>query len=318
MPISFTQDAIGPFARNMKDLAVALTVMASVGSDPRDNATLLVPPSSKDLDYSKDIVGGTLKGVRIGVLQGFFNRAPSNETTPVNEVMDKEITILESAGAVIIPINETIYSATTLAAWDVQRQEGRQVMNSYLDSSSGPRPSTLNELYASNKFLVIPSQYEFVKTMLRSSTNNASYAENKGNITALIATLQRTFHTNNLTAVIYPEQKNLVVPIGSSAQTGRNGILAALTGAPVVTIPIGFSPATDSSPVGIPIGMEILGLPWTESKLLNIAASIDKLGDVRKTPDFANEFLEAKEYSVVPTITPLGDIPSAYTVGVLL
>lgn len=86
LPISFTQDAIGPFARNMKDLAIALTVLASVGTDASDNTTLLIPASSRDLDYSKNIVGGSLQGVRIGVLEGFFNRVPSNETTPVNEV----------------------------------------------------------------------------------------------------------------------------------------------------------------------------------------------------------------------------------------
>ncbi|CAG8955996.1 hypothetical protein HYFRA_00008852 [Hymenoscyphus fraxineus] len=317
LPISFTQDTIGPFARNMKDLAVALTVMASVGTDLNDNATLLIPPSSKDLDYSKAIVGGTLEGVRIGVLQGFFNRTSSNETTPVNQAMDREISTLEAAGAVIVPINETVYNAATLSNLDVQRAEMRQVINSYLASSSGPRPATLNELYASGKFLVIPSQYSFVNTALVSSTNNASYQTNQQGISNLKMTLQATFANNNLTAVIYPEQKNLVVPIGSPSQVGRNGILAALTGTPVVTIPIGFSEPNDNSSTGIPIGMEILGLPFTESKLLNIAANIDRLGGVRKPPAFADEYLKAKTFSVVPTITPLHNIPSAYPLGVL-
>ncbi|CAG8977896.1 hypothetical protein HYALB_00001773 [Hymenoscyphus albidus] len=317
LPISFTQDTIGPFARNLKDLAVALTVMASVGTDLNDNATLLIPPSSKDLDYSKAIVGGTLEGVRIGALQGFFNRTSSNETTPVNQAMDREISALEAAGVIIVPINETVYNAATLANLDVQRAEMRQVINSYLASSSGPRPATLNELYASGKFLVIPNQYSFVNIALVSSTNNASYQPNQQGISDLKMTLQATFANNNLTAVIYPEQKNLVVPIGSPSQVGRNGILAALTGTPVVTIPIGFSEPNDNSPTGIPIGMEILGLPFTESKLLSIAANIDRLGGMRKPPGFADAFLKAKNFSVVPTITPLHNIPSAYPVGVL-
>lgn len=71
IPISYTQDAIGPIARNVKDLATALTVMASVGYDANDNTTALVPPSSVGIDYSMSIYGGSLKGLRFGVLQGF-------------------------------------------------------------------------------------------------------------------------------------------------------------------------------------------------------------------------------------------------------
>lgn len=233
--------------------------------------------------------------------------------------MDREISTLKAAGAVIVSINETIYNETLIGTWDVQREEFRQVVNTYLNSSSGPRPATLNELYAGNQFLVIPNQYGFVKTALASSTNNASFVDKQLKIQDLKTILKATFNINNLSAVIYPEQKNLVVKVGSATQAGRSGHLAALTGSPVVTIPIGFSPVTDSSPIGIPIGMEILGLPWTESKLLNIAANINRLGDVRKTPAFANAFLEAKEYSVVPTITPLGPagVPSVYPVGTL-
>ena len=55
IPISFTQDVAGAIARNVKDLAVALTVMSSVGYDPSYNATSLIPPSSHGLDYSEDV-----------------------------------------------------------------------------------------------------------------------------------------------------------------------------------------------------------------------------------------------------------------------
>jgi Asp-tRNA(Asn)/Glu-tRNA(Gln) amidotransferase A subunit family amidase len=120
-----------------------------------------------------------------------------------------------------------------------------------------------------------------------------------------------------LDAIIYPEQKNLVVKIGSPSQIGRNGILAALTGYPVVTVPAGFSPPTDDALIGVPIGMEILGLPWSESKLINIASHISALTHVRRMPSFANISVEVNSYSSVPTITPdSGNIPSAYPIGV--
>lgn len=320
IPISYTQDAIGPIARNVRDLAVALTVMTSVGYDPNDNATALIPPSSVGVDYSKSIYGGSLKGLRFGLLQGFFNRIASNETTPVNDVMNHMVSILEAAGATVVSINETVYNATAIAAWDVQTSEYRQEMDSYLEmpSLSGTQPSTLNELYNSSKFLVIPSQYNYVNTALRSSTSNSSYAPTRLGIQNLITVLRSTFSSNSLDAIIYPEQKNLVVKIGSPSQSGRNGILAALTGTPVVTVPVGFSPPTDDAPIGVPIGMEILGQPWSESKLFNIAAHISDLTHVRRMPSFANRSVEVSVYNAVPTITPsTSNIPSAYPLGTL-
>jgi hypothetical protein len=40
--------------------------------------------------------------------------------------------------------------------------------------------------------------------------------------------------------------------------------------------------------------MEILGLPWTEPKLLNIAAHITDLKKVRRTPTLMDEPVNAK------------------------
>lgn len=44
-----------------------------------------------------------------------------------------------------------------------------------------------------------------------------------------------------LDALIYPEQKRLVVKIGETDQAGRTRILAAVTGFPTIAVPAGFS-----------------------------------------------------------------------------
>lgn len=320
IPISYTQDTLGPITRNIKDLAVALTVMTSIGYDPKDNATALIPASSIAVDYSSSVYSGTLQGLRIGVLSGFYNRTQSNETTPVNEVMDETVNILETAGAVLVHINQTIYNATAIGRLDVQQAEYREAMDAYLSDPSleGEHPSTLQELYDSGDFVVLPSGYSYVKNSLRSSTSNSSYAVNHFAVRNLTLALKSTFTFNKLDAIIYPEQKNLVVKIGSPSQSGRNGILAALTGYPVITVPAGFSSPSETAPIGIPIGMEILGLPWQESKLINIAARLDDLTHVRRMPSYANGTVEVPAYLSVPIITPdQSTIPSAYPVGSL-
>ncbi|KAL2353532.1 amidase signature domain-containing protein [Cryomyces antarcticus] len=323
IPISYTQDVIGPIARTVMDVATALTVMASTGFDPLDNVTALVPSSVRGVDYAASVTTGSLKGLRLGVLNGFFNRTASNETTPVNAAMDAMLAKLRSAGAVLVPINETIYNATAiLSLYDTQRFEYREEIDAYLQRPSlhGSHPTTLTQLYrnSSGEFLVIPSQYEYVTTALISSTSNATYNAVRQGGQNLTLALQRTFTLNNLDAILYPEQKNLVVKLGAPSQAGRNGILAALTGVPVVTVPAGFSPVSADAPVGVPIGMEILGRPWTEEKLLQIAYQIEMLSKVRRTPLFARDVVEVKNYAAVPSVTPSrGNIPSAYPLGVL-
>jgi Asp-tRNA(Asn)/Glu-tRNA(Gln) amidotransferase A subunit family amidase len=333
IPLSYTQDAIGPIARTVSDLAKAFTVMASVGYDPADNATALIPPTSLGVDYSTSLYVSSLKGMRLGLITGFFNFTANNETTPVNNLMQAMVSRLTEAGAIVVPITSNIYDATAISAsLDVQSYEFRELMDGYLSSPSigGQHPSSLTQLYhnSSGQFLVIPTQYSFVNKSLISSTNDPNYAIAKLGIANLTVAVCSTFAANKLDALIYPEQKNLIVKIGSPSQSGRNGILAALTGSPVVVVPAGFSPPTIDAPIGIPVGMEIMGLPWSEAKLFGIAAEVEKLMYLRKMPTFANVSVEmgtmcsgnynSSMPTTVPTIVPdKGNISPAYPVGML-
>ncbi|XPS78792.1 hypothetical protein M3J09_010796 [Ascochyta lentis] len=328
IPISYTHDTIGPIARSIKDVATALTVMASTGYDAADNATALVPSLNRNIDYTTLLSTSKLSGLRLGVLNGFFNRSVSTEVTPVNNAMDMLMSKLKAENVTLVPINETIYNATAIqAALDVQRYEYRELMDEYLQrpSLSGRHPNTLNELYSrkavngsGGEFVVLPSQYEYVNTALVSSTSNETYIQRQSGIRNLTLALQQTFVANNVDAIIYPEQKNLVVKIGSPSQSGRNGILAALTGAPVVTVPAGFSEPSEDAPIGVPVGMEILGRPWEEQKLLGIGYAIEQLMKVRKAPTWAKEVVEVPYYRSVPVIVPdMANIDPAYPLGTL-
>ena len=321
IPVSYTQDAIGPIARTVKDVAIALTVMAGIGYDLNDNTTALVPDDSVGVDYAASLTTGSLNGLRLGVVAGFFNRTDSAETTPVNQAIDSFVEKLRRLGASTVPINEQLYNATAISNdLDVQEFEYRQELSEYLERPvlKGEHPESMPRLYDSGQYLVIPSQYGYVNTALVSSTSNATYGNIKQGIQNLALALQSTFKRNKLDALIYPEQKNLVVRLGAPSQSGRNGILAAVTGSPVVTVPAGFSPPTESAPIGVPIGLEILGKSWSEKQLLQIAYRIEKHTHMRRTPAFAREPVEIQSLTVVPTIAPnASNIPSAYQIGKL-
>jgi Asp-tRNA(Asn)/Glu-tRNA(Gln) amidotransferase A subunit family amidase len=312
VPVSFTQDTVGAMARSPRDLAVALTVMARAVSDPRDNVTDLAPPKVRGKDYTTSLYGGDLKGLRLGLLNGFFNHTPSDETTPVNDIMASMVSRLTAAGAEVINVTESIYDTLAIAKHDVQVFEFREMLDSYLAAATatpaGPGPKSHNaasfsELLLSG-ILVIQSQHQFIKKASHASTTDAAYLETLLHIQDLTRALDATFTTNNLDFLLYPEQKNLVVKLGSPSQSGRNGLHAALTGHPVVCMPAGFSPPSTDAPLGVPVGMEILGRPWSEGRLLNVARHISELVPVRRMPPFAAGAVEPKCYGSVPSVAP--------------
>ena len=54
-----------------------------------------------------------------------------------------------------------------------------------------------------------------------------------------------------------------------------------------VTVPAGFSEPTDSAPLGVPVGMDILGRPFSEAKLLSLAYSFEQATNFRRPPTSA-------------------------------
>jgi amidase len=122
VPISHTQDTIGPHARTVADAAVALSVIQSRSFDGRDPATGGVPlgwrgrfarPSDIPSDYTKFLDPNGLKGARIGItragLSGF-----TNVTTPaaVTDAIEAAFKALSDAGATVIDLDAAGFSFT--------------------------------------------------------------------------------------------------------------------------------------------------------------------------------------------------------------
>ena len=319
IPISHTQDTIGPIARNIDDLAVALTVIASVGRDRDDNATENIPDRLLGYDFAAVTRRESLSGKRFGLIEGFLNRTASDETDPVNHIMDDTISSLGKSGVTIVPIFNPIYdSPHILATCDTQTHEYREELNKYLARPSlrGTHPKSFEEFYNSDEAFVIPQQYSYIHTAFTTSTANASYARIRADIENLQRAIEETFSIHDLDALIYPQQSNLVVKIGAPNQYGRNGIMAAVTGFPVITIPVGFSPPTANAPLGVPIGMEMLGLKWTEGELLRMAKVIEEVRPARRPPKSTAAFVERLQYysDEVPEVVPnSANIAEAYS-----
>jgi amidase len=110
VPISHTQDTIGPHGRTVADAAALLGVMQSRTYDGRDAATGGVPlgwqgrftrPTNIPSDYTKFLNPNGLMGARLGVTRQGIDNAPAQ----VVAAFETLLTQLKAAGATVIQLD---------------------------------------------------------------------------------------------------------------------------------------------------------------------------------------------------------------------
>ena len=121
VPISHTQDTVGPHARTVADAAAVLGVIQSRTSDGRDPATGGVPlgwqgtgktrPANIPADYTKFLDPNGLKGAVLGITRQGLNGF-TNVTTPapVTAAVEAAFSALTAAGATLVDLDALNYN----------------------------------------------------------------------------------------------------------------------------------------------------------------------------------------------------------------
>ena len=131
VPISHTQDTVGPHARTVADAAAALGVIQSRTYDGRDPATGSQPlgwrgrftrPSNIPADYTQFLDPNGLKGARIGITRvGLGGFGPPGFPTfvatpaPVTAAIEAAFKALSDAGATVIDLDAAGFTFTPAA-----------------------------------------------------------------------------------------------------------------------------------------------------------------------------------------------------------
>lgn len=278
IPVSTTQDEAGPIARTVEDAARMLDVMA--GYDPDDPVTAfgvsMIPAT-----YTAFLNRDALKGARIGVLTEYFGRESVHQD--VNAVTEEALRKMSAAGAAIVRI--TIPGLDRLTRnIQVAEYEGKIAFNGYL-ASLGPRApvKTFDEFIARGGYHHSLKAGLEADARVRDGLNDPEYKNRLLRRDDLRQAVMTAIAANKLDAILYPHQRRLVVPIGDE-QVERNGVLSNSTGFPALAFPGGFSAPTPSAPLGVPIGIEILGPDYSEPRLIALAFAFEQLARSRRPP----------------------------------
>lgn len=271
IPISSSQDTVGPMARNVRDAARVLSVIA--GEDPADPATANIP-AGMSLDFEAALDAASLAGKRLGVVS-------LGVPIAVKNVFEAAKTKLEAAGAILIEVDldQSSFVGDELT---LMRHEFKVGINAYLAAHPVPgQAGTLAELIQFNEdhaLEVMPygGQELFIESEATTGLDSPLYIAAKAS--AHSATRENGIDlllaSQNLDALIAPTGSAAWVtnPTGDPPFSVISGP-AAVAGYPHITVPMGLSSN------GLPVGLSIFASAWQDTEVLALGYAYEQLPD---------------------------------------
>jgi aspartyl-tRNA(Asn)/glutamyl-tRNA(Gln) amidotransferase subunit A len=266
-------DKIGPFARNVGDVAAVLSVIA--GHDENDSTSALVPVP----DYAAE-VEKPVRGLRIGIPEDYFGKGLDAE---VKEKVEAAIARLESLGCLKIPLRmpHTDYAIATY--YILATAEASSNLARFDGVRYGLRVpgATLTEMYRRTRETGFGPEVK-CRIMLGTYALSAGYYDayylRAQSVRTLIA---RDFADafQKVDAIITPTAPTAAFRLGEKTSDPLQMYLAdiytvtgSLAGVPGISVPCGKTKA------GLPIGMQIFGPHFKESTVLQIAHAFERAG----------------------------------------
>jgi amidase len=286
VPLSATKDTAGPITRTVSDAARMMDVM--IGYDPEDPVTAEGAQNIPEEGYISHLNSKGLEGARIGVVRQLFGlqdqeSASEDDANRVTELIETAMDTMEQSGATIVDPVEII-DVDTLSEGRVTEHEFQRDVNNYLAELGDAAPyDTLEEIVESGD--VEPEVRDRIVEMGTLDIDVDTLDENVEYLQKLKLqeeirrdTLSR-MEDKSLDALLYPPSTVPPVQIPDNQPFDELPCeLSAHSGLPAIVVPAGF---TDD---GLPVGLELLGRRFDESRLFELAYSYEQATQHRQPP----------------------------------
>lgn len=270
IPLSHTQDVAGPLARTVTDLAIGLD--AITGPDPADPATRILEGRALPR-FEQALRTDALRGARIGVLTSLFGSAPEDQEAGglVRQALER----MKEQGAEIVNL-DVVNLDSLIAGTAVIDHEFKFDLMDYLSRSPAAPIDSLGDILTHGLHHAA-LEATFRRRNAVAGRETEAYARARTRRAALRDTLIAVLDRERLDAVAHPTMRRKPAPIGES-QSGTTCQLSASTGAPALAMPAGFTRD------GLPLGIELVGRPLDDAKLLGYAYAYEQAVHPRRAP----------------------------------
>lgn len=268
LPLTVNGDIAGPMARTMTDLAIGLDVI--VGADSADTTTSIA--RTRPLPRFVDSLGVVpLRGARIGVFQPYFRDAHPDVASTVRAA----IRAMQAQGAEVVEV--TVPLDTFAANTSLVFAEMRIAIDGWLARLPNAPVSTFAELVATGLHHQTAEGRIRPASAITLEDAARRIASVNARRRALRAAILGVLDSLRLDALVYPTTRQLPAPLGE-VPASISCALGAHSGFPALAIPAGFTSE------GVPIGMELLGRPFTDVKLVSLGYAFEQSGSRRMAP----------------------------------
>jgi len=293
VPISHTQDTVGPHCRTVADAAAVLSAIAQRTPDSRDPAT----SANRDkipADYTTFLNPHGLSGARIGVARDFEGFSPHADA-----VFEDSLTAMSNAGATLVdvffPHISDINSGTaefTVLLFDFKGDLQKYFATRTGVPLAGGTLQTAIDFDNANAAKEMPffaqEIFDLAETFDITSTSvvqplGMSYDQAIAFDKLIGATegIDKLLTDNNLDAIVAPTDSPAFPTdlINADHFIFGSSSPAAIVGYPIINVPMGMT-------FGVPVGISFMGTAFSEPKLITLASGFEAVTHARRQPTF--------------------------------
>jgi Asp-tRNA(Asn)/Glu-tRNA(Gln) amidotransferase A subunit family amidase len=135
---------------------------------------------------------------------------------------------------------------------------------------------TVQEYVAAGRYPATMKEYLANAMAWSTPLERDDYAEKLGAISREREKLVKLFKSERLDALVYPMQKRAPLRMTEPTRPERNGIFASALGFPAIDVPVGMTQPEASAPLGLPIGLDLMGLPQSDAALAALALAVER------------------------------------------
>jgi aspartyl-tRNA(Asn)/glutamyl-tRNA(Gln) amidotransferase subunit A len=273
-------DQIGPITRSVTDCAVVLGAIA--GYDPLDSTSIPQPVP----DYAS-FLGRDIKGMKLGIPKEYLIEGIQPD---IKKAFTDSVALLEKQGAVVVDITlpHTEYAVATY--YIVCTAEASSNLARYDGVKYGLRVDgkDIIDMYKKTRMKGFGEEVKrriILGTYVLSSGYYDAYYGKAGKVRTLIRRdFEEAFKQCDL--IVTPVSPTTAFKIGEKSDDPLQMYLSDiftipvnLAGLPGMSMPCGFDSA------GLPIGIQIIGQPLDEARMLQAAFVLEAEKKVKTIPD---------------------------------
>ncbi|HWI13513.1 MAG TPA: amidase [Burkholderiales bacterium] len=248
LPLAFSLDHVGPLTRTVQDNALMLDLIA--GHDPLDPASAAARTGGYTAELGRDV-----KGLRIGVLRHFYTRDIEADAE-MTAGIEAAVAVLGGLGAQVREVSTAPLAHYAACNRTIMTSEAFAIHERWMQE----RPQDYGSLTRS-------------RIMTGAFVRAADYV----NATRVRAKLAQSFHAlfAEVDVIVtasamdpacrIDDAQAIEFTYGRQARAPFN-----VTGSPAISVPVGFSKA------GLPLGMQIVGAPFTEALVYRVAHAYEQ------------------------------------------